>query len=259
VLDDRLREFERRSRATGSPEDHARFLVERARHRAISAEGLLLAGRLLGGELSLESLELAAYAGHPPALEVVGDEIIELASFLGDVEAVRVVLRDEDLTWSELSAWVRVLGRWGRIPLVVVMIAGAEFAIGRILVAAEEPGYELEHYNSLLERARLKIERARGWVQCPCESHREAMIATASRYMGWEESSYPELACAAETLEVAVRGHSSHEPYELLNHFPARRWLETLEGTRERATVLAELCRSWLLSYAIGKPAERGR
>lgn len=89
MSDRRLRELERQVRRGASPEEEARWLLERART----------------GELPGERLALAAWLGHAPARLALGGHAPHAP--------------------QELESWVRGLGRWGPEALARAALAAA--------------------------------------------------------------------------------------------------------------------------------------
>jgi len=113
MSDARVRELERRWRDSGALAD--RLAWQRARLRAgeLTAEAGALLEALAAG-LPEERLVLLAYLADPAAVEVMGDLVVELASFLGGFEAARVVLGDPIDAEEEVLAWAGGLAHWGR-------------------------------------------------------------------------------------------------------------------------------------------------
>lgn len=168
MSDQRLRELERRWQATGSFADRMTWLAARARAGALSAEVRELWGRLERGELSRERLSLLAYLAVPAAGEVLGDARVELASYLGELGAVRVVL-GEPASVEDEAAWAAGLAHWPAAslsPLVVCLTLCAADA----LEAAEVGPYPEDEYGyDLMSEAAAR---------------REACAATRSRLTG---------------------------------------------------------------------------
>lgn len=122
MTDVTLRELERQWRATGDPGLEARYLAERLRT----------------GRLARERLELAAYAGHGPAREALGDAA-PAGAFV---------------PWAR---WRGLLDDAGRAA--VVRSAVAQLELARVVADERHAG---------LERA---LDAIVAWCDCPCGPH----------------------------------------------------------------------------------------
>jgi hypothetical protein len=122
MTDVTLRELERQWRATGDPGLEARYLAERLRT----------------GRLARERLELAAYAGHGPAREALGDAA-PAGAFV---------------PWAR---WRGLLDDAGRAA--VVRSAVAQLELARVVQ---------DERHASLERA---LEAIVAWCACPCGAH----------------------------------------------------------------------------------------
>jgi len=122
VTDDRLRDLERRWRASGSPVDEGAWLAERiragdrldwdgyARLAALDPEAAAadLRRRREAGELSRDALDLAAYCGHAPARAVASGAPSDAAAA------------------ASLEGWGLGLPRWGLGHCVRAAVAAGE-------------------------------------------------------------------------------------------------------------------------------------
>lgn len=126
MSDQRLREFERHWRDTGSLQDEAAYLRERLRV----------------GDLSQDQVELAAYCGHEAARRLSLADWTERTVSNGDQ-------RVEDL--QSLIDWLKGLGRWG--PRVCAQVAHE--------VAKE--AYKL-HETRLPEQVATELQALRAWA-----------------------------------------------------------------------------------------------
>jgi hypothetical protein len=158
MSDARLRELERRWRETADPADERRYLSERVRRGELAGEALELMDPVWSGQVPRERLELLAYAGDPLAVDIRGDEIVELASYLADQAGVDVVLGSE-VGFEELEAWSQGLYRWGEEVLVEVLAVFLAARLGPL--AAQAPpdpadydGYEI--HDALYDHERLQ-------------------------------------------------------------------------------------------------------
>lgn len=132
MSDERLRELERRWAATRDPGDEARLLAERLRARRVKRS----------------RLELAAYVGHGPAIEALGE-----AAPVGD-----------HVPWHR---WRDALDETARGPLVRLTMA---FILGH-LRRKERP---------IRPEALEAIEAVRRWADCPCEEHTKVARSVAA-------------------------------------------------------------------------------
>lgn len=112
MADQRLRELERRWLESGAFSDRLSWLSARLRAGELAPDVAGLVAGLGADALSLQRVALLAYLRVPAAVEVLGDEVVALASYLGDLGAVRVVLGDES-DGFEQAAWARGLAWWG--------------------------------------------------------------------------------------------------------------------------------------------------
>ena len=110
--DERARTLERLAQGSGDPADEAAWHLQRIRQGDLPPECAELAVRLGRGDLSRPRLLFLAYLGHPPARELLLEEVVELAAYLGDHGAARVALGDEP-TDADADPWFRGLGAFG--------------------------------------------------------------------------------------------------------------------------------------------------
>lgn len=120
MADQRLRELERRWLESGALADRLAWLAARLRAAELAPDVAGLVAGLGGGSLQLQRVALLAYLRVPAASEVLGDEVVALASYLGDLGAVRVVLGDES-DGFEQAAWARGLAWWGAREAALAM------------------------------------------------------------------------------------------------------------------------------------------
>ncbi len=154
VGDERLRELDRRWTATRDPGDEALLLGERLRmHR-----------------LERARLELAAYAGHGPAIEAIG-----AGAPIG--------------LYVPWGAWRRCLDELARAPLVRLVLAHALDDLRR----DPDPRPEVEG----------AVVALRGWLDCPCEAHMETTRVTGEP-LGHPPGVGPQQVHGAAALAFAV-------------------------------------------------------
>ncbi len=136
VTDERIRDYERKASAGRDPVSELRAWVEAARRGLLHRDATALVERMGRGDLARESVELAAYAGHPGALALLSEETAERAP--GD--AFHVVSRDE-VSYGDLRAWLPGLSRWGVRAEILIQLALARLLLDR---AARDPAARLE-------------------------------------------------------------------------------------------------------------------
>lgn len=127
MTDGQLRELARRFAASGDPTDEARLLAERLRV----------------SDVDLARLEIAAYVGHGPAIEVLRG-----AAPIG-----------RHMPWRR---WRAALDEASRAPLIAVGLGRLE----RQLAALGPVPEELVRLSSAL----------RAWARCPCAEHTPATV-----------------------------------------------------------------------------------
>jgi hypothetical protein len=156
MVDDRVRELERRWRATGAQADEEAWLQ----------------ARLRAGELEPWRVEVAAHCAHPAAVALLGVDpalpaTIEVLQPPGGRYRVQSRV-------SPTTQWAQRLGRWGREPLVRALVSFA-----RRVQADWLPGAGVGD----LERTLRAVE---DWLVCPCPDH--ARVAHDGRIQsgrGW--------------------------------------------------------------------------
>ena len=120
MADQRLRELERRWRESGALDDRLAWLTARGRAGELAPGVAGLVAGLGGGSLPLQRVALLAYLRAPAAVEVLGDEVVALASYLGELGAVRVVLGDPTDAEEE-RGWAAGLAHWGARDAALAM------------------------------------------------------------------------------------------------------------------------------------------
>jgi hypothetical protein len=123
VSDERLRELERRWRETGDDADERRWLEARVRAGDLDPLALELLAPIWAGRAPRWRLEVLAYAGDPLARGVVDEEeLVARAAYLGDTDAVEVLL-GEEVTWEQVHRWAVGLFHWGNEAAREVLVA----------------------------------------------------------------------------------------------------------------------------------------
>jgi hypothetical protein len=208
VSDERYRELERRFVAGHDAGAEAALLVERVRKGDLSRDAMPLIERLAAGTLTRQRLLLAAYLTDPLARAIVGDEVIELAAYLGDVQAARVVLLDEGLGDLELLGWLEGLATFGPEVVARALAEGTRrlFVECRAIVSTPEgtrgwvldweERHELEQASIAGDEGLVLLD---AWLACPCELHL-ASLRVGGRYVGYGRGRR-----AVDTLSGAVR------------------------------------------------------
>jgi hypothetical protein len=114
--DSQVRELERRAQSTNDPADRLRWVAARLRagetleDLAPQDGGLILLDRVARGELTLERVRLAAYAGSPQARAAITDEGFSVP--------------------AALNEWARGLTRWpGASQRVAVALSRAAWSV----------------------------------------------------------------------------------------------------------------------------------
>jgi hypothetical protein len=171
VLDERLREFERR-RQQGTAADEIRHWLEQLRAGTLAPEARPIVERVSAGTLPRERVALAAYLGDPLALSLILDDTIVYASFMGDVEAVHVVLGDDPLTWEDLAAWLPPLSRWTTgVAIVRAFVAIARRFMERSDWFRVDPDYGEDFRGRTITALVAPLIGIDAWLACPCPQH----------------------------------------------------------------------------------------
>lgn len=157
MSDERLRVLERRWRESGRLTDRLTWLSAQARAGRLAPDVRELVRALDEGGCALDRLALLAYLGVPAAGELLGDERVELASYLGDLGAVRVVLGEEHDREDEI-AWAHGLAHWPG-PEVCRALAEITLRAATVLAAEDVPPDPDDEYG--YERETRAAERAR--------------------------------------------------------------------------------------------------
>lgn len=202
MSDEQLRELARRWAASHDPTVEARFLAERLRVR----------------NLDPARLEIAAYLGHGPAIEALGD-----AAPVGG-----------HMPWRR---WSRTLDAAGRVLLVRLGLE--QVRVQRELSRDPPPPSEV---------AETALEAARVWTTCPCDDHVQAVRAAHAALETWQGVHRAWLRLREQLLGVLPAAFDTGEPLAV-----ATVHLLTLHGGRplggERDAVRADLVR-WALGAA---------
>ena len=82
--------------------------------RSTMDEIAYLRARLAGRHLSEESVQLAAFTGHPAAIQILGlENAVEFAAYTAGFQGVRVMLGEAVLP-ADFSPWLKALVRWNK-------------------------------------------------------------------------------------------------------------------------------------------------
>lgn len=156
MSDERVRELERRWRESGAWSDRLTWLhAERRAGRLAEDEAGLL--EALDAGLPLERLALLAYLGVPAAGRVLGDEAVALATHLGDLGGMRVVLGDE-VEDADVRAWAVGLARFAGAGRALELLTEVAAAQAGVYLDA----HEVRYLREVCQDAAAELTRRKG-------------------------------------------------------------------------------------------------
>lgn len=208
MSDDRLRDLERRYRASGNPEDWAAWALGRRRAGELGEGADAYIERIAAGELTRDQIALAGYLGDPTALALDEHEVLRIASYLSkELEIVPVVLGDPE--GGDLEAWVRGLAHWDYRWCALALLAVAErmresLPLG---LTEEEQAYELDYYERLVNRA---LGAARDCLNDPTSDAKRSVALEHSSL--WGGGGVPAVRAAMIAAEAAATATGASPP-----------------------------------------------
>ncbi|HBP20840.1 MAG TPA: hypothetical protein DEA08_23995 [Planctomycetes bacterium] len=212
MSDDRLRELERRYRASGNAEDWAAWALARRRAGELGADADPYIERIAAGQLTREQVALAGYLGDPAALALDEHEVLRVASYMSDeLEIVPVVLGDPER--GDLEAWVRGLAHWSPRWCVLALLAVAEQLRTEIGVGMSEEAleYDLDYFERLADRA---LGAARDCLADPRSDAKRAVALEHAALWGGGNIPAVRAAMAAARAAAAASGASQADSEE---------------------------------------------